>query len=78
MYDSRNRLARDVRDEVRRCFPDHLFETVVPRNVRLSEAPSHGKSIIHYDVKSKGAEAYLSLAKEVVLRKPSRKSSVIQ
>ncbi len=78
MYDSRNRLARDVRDEVRRCFPDHLFETMVPRNVRLSEAPSHGKSIIHYDVKSKGAEAYLNLGKEVVLRKPSRKASVIQ
>ena len=47
---------------------------MVPRNVRLSEAPSHGKSIIHYDIKSKGAEAYLGLAKEVVLRRPSKKS----
>lgn len=69
MYDTRNKLTREVKNEVRRCFPDHLFETVVPRNVRLSEAPSHGKSILHYDIKSKGAEAYLGLAKEVVLRR---------
>lgn len=78
MYDTRNRLTREVKNEVRRCFPDHLFETVIPRNVRLSEAPSHGKSIIHYDIKSKGAEAYLGLAKEVVLRRPSKKSTVLQ
>lgn len=75
MYDIRNRLTREVKNEVRRCFPDHLFETVIPRNVRLSEAPSHGKSIIHYDIKSKGAEAYLGLAKEVVLRRPARKGN---
>ena len=74
MYDTRNRLTREVKNEVRRCFPDHLFETVIPRNVRLSEAPSHGKSIIHYDIKSKGAEAYLGLSKEVVLRRPSKKA----
>jgi chromosome partitioning protein len=73
MYDIRNRLTKDVKNEVRRCFPDHLFETAIPRNVRLSEAPSHGKSIIHYDIKSKGAEAYLGLAKEVVLRRPAQK-----
>jgi chromosome partitioning protein len=73
MYDIRNRLSRQVKNEVRRCFPDHLFETVVPRNVRLSEAPSFGKSIVSYDVKSKGAEAYLALAKEVVLRNPKRR-----
>jgi chromosome partitioning protein len=73
MYDTRNKLTRQVKNEVRKCFPDHLFETVVPRNVRLSEAPSHGKSIIHYDIKSKGAESYLALAKEVVLRKPGRR-----
>lgn len=72
MFDVRNRLSRQVKNEVRKCFPDHLFETVVPRNVRLSEAPSFGKSIIHYDVKSKGAESYLALAKEVVLRRPTR------
>lgn len=73
MYDIRNRLTRQVKNEVRKCFPDHLFETVIPRNVRLSEAPSHGKSIIHYDIKSKGAESYLALAKEVVLRRPLRR-----
>jgi chromosome partitioning protein len=70
MYDVRNRLSRQVKNEIRKCFPDHLFETVVPRNVRLSEAPSFGKSIIGYDIRSKGAEAYLALSKEVVLRKP--------
>lgn len=73
MYDARNRLARDVRNEVRRCFGESLFETVIPRNVRLSEAPSHGKSIIHYDVKSRGAEAYLGLAREVTRRKPQKR-----
>lgn len=78
MYDIRNRLTRDVKNEVRRCFPDHLFETVIPRNVRLSEAPSHGKSIIHYDIKSKGAEAYLGLAKEVVLRRKEKKAEILQ
>jgi chromosome partitioning protein len=46
-----------------------LMETTIPRNIRLSEAPSHGRSIIHYDVKSKGAEAYLALAKEIILHK---------
>jgi chromosome partitioning protein len=73
MYDIRNRLTREVKNEVRRCFTDHLFETAIPRNVRLSEAPSHGKSVIHYDIKSKGAEAYLCLAKEVVLRRSPKK-----
>lgn len=65
MYDSRNRLSWQVKNEVRRAFPQHLFETIVPRNVRLSEAPSFGKSVITYDIKSKGAEAYLQLAQEV-------------
>ena len=78
MYDTRNRLTREVKNEVRRCFPDHLFETVIPRNVRLSEAPSHGKSVIHYDIKSRGAEAYLGLAKEIVLRRPPEKGAVLQ
>lgn len=70
MYDARNKLTRQVRDEVERCFPHHMFTSIIPRNVRLSEAPSHGKSILHYDIKSKGAEAYLDLAQEVVKRKP--------
>lgn len=66
MYDSRNRLSWQVKNEVRKAFPQHLFEVIVPRNVRLSEAPSFGKPVINYDVKSKGAEAYLALAQEVV------------
>ncbi len=74
MYDSRNKLARQVRDEVARCFPEELFSTVIPRNVRVSEAPSHGKSVLHYDIKSKGAAAYLALAAEVVKRKVSARS----
>lgn len=75
MYDVRNKLARQVKNEVRRAFSDNLLESVIPRNVRLSEAPSHGKSIIHYDIKSKGAEAYLALAKEVVLRRPRKEEA---
>ncbi|WP_243544639.1 ParA family protein [Pseudodesulfovibrio tunisiensis] len=65
MYDARNRLSWQVKNEVRRAFPQHLFETIIPRNVRLSEAPSFGKPVINYDIKSKGAEAYLALAQEV-------------
>ena len=72
MYDTRNKLTRQVKDEVGKCFPDHLCETIIPRNVRLSEAPSHGKSILHYDIKSKGAEAYLNLAEEIARRKVIR------
>jgi chromosome partitioning protein len=70
MYDVRNRLSRQVKNEVRKCIPDQIFESIIPRNVRLSEAPSFGKTILKYDIKSKGSEAYLALAKEVVLRKP--------
>jgi chromosome partitioning protein len=69
MYDLRNRLSRQVKNEVRKAFPDRMFETIIPRNVRLSEAPSFGKPVITYDIKSKGAEAYLALAQEVVKRK---------
>lgn len=69
MYDVRNRLSKDVRNEIERVLPRYLFKTYIPRNVRLSEAPSHGKSIIHYDIKSKGALAYLSLAQELITRK---------
>ena len=75
MFDGRNRLTRQVQDEVNRCFHDQIFKTVIPRTVRLSEAPSFGKSIIHYDIKSKGSEAYLSLAKEIVMRKPGSRTA---
>ena len=74
MYDARNKLARQVKSEAERCFPNDMFKTLIPRNVRLSEAPSHGKSILHYDIKSKGAEAYLELAKEVVQKKTHGKN----
>jgi len=68
MVDLRNNLSRQVSEEVRRHFGDRVFETVIPRNVRLSEAPSHGKPILLYDIHSKGAVSYLQLAKELLSR----------
>lgn len=68
MYDSRTSLSKQVVEEVRSFFGEKVFKTVIPRNVRLSEAPSYGMSIFEYDKSSKGAEAYLELAKEVVKR----------
>jgi chromosome partitioning protein len=68
MYDARTRLAQDVEEEVRRHFPELMFETVIPRNVRIGEAPSYGKSVIHYDPHCAGADAYFELAKEVAAR----------
>lgn len=66
MYDSRTNLSTQVVEEVQNYFKELVYETVIPRNVRLSEAPSHGKSIIDYDPKSKGAEVYAKLAQEVI------------
>jgi chromosome partitioning protein len=74
MYDSRLRLSNQVVEEVKKHFSDMVFETIIQRNVKLSEAPSFGESIISYDASSKGASNYLSLAKEVVRRKPAKKS----
>jgi len=68
MVDLRNNLSRQVSEEVRSHFGDRVFETVIPRNVRLSEAPSHGKPILLYDIHSKGAASYLQLAKELLSR----------
>ncbi|AJE04605.1 ParA family protein [Geobacter pickeringii] len=68
MYDGRNNLARQVSEEIRGHFKDLAFETVIPRNVRLSEAPSHGRPIILYDITSKGAVTYMELAKELMER----------
>ncbi len=65
MYDTRTSLSEQVKNEVKRYFGDKVFDTVVPRNVRLAEAPSHGKSISDYDRWSKGARAYKQLAREV-------------
>ncbi len=66
MYDSRTNLSNQVMEEVKKFFPDSVFKTVIPRNVRLSEAPGYGEPIISYDKYSKGARSYLKLAKEVI------------
>jgi chromosome partitioning protein len=66
MYDKRYKLANDVLYELYRYFPDKIFRSVIPRSVKLSEAPSHGKSILDYDASSKGAKAYERLAKEFI------------
>jgi chromosome partitioning protein len=66
MYDSRTRLATQVADEVRKFFGEKVYNTVVPRNVQLSESPSFGKPIILYDIRSSGAQAYLNLTKEIL------------
>src|SRR4051812_42607324 len=68
MHDGRTRLARDVEREVRQHFPDLVFDTVIPRNVRIGEAPSYGRPEIHHDPHSAGAGAYFELAKEVAAR----------
>lgn len=64
MYDGRTNLAQDVEEEVNKYFENKVFKTVIPRNIRLAEAPSYGESVISYDKKSKGAQAYIQLAKE--------------
>jgi len=68
MYDGRNRLAIDVSSQLVEHFPERVYRTVIPRNVRLAEAPSHGTPILHYDEKSQGALAYLALAGEILRR----------
>jgi chromosome partitioning protein len=68
MYDERTNLGQQVAHDVREFFQEKVFQTVIPRNVRLGEAPSHGKPVILYDAKSRGAEAYVNLAKEVLNR----------
>ena len=68
MYDSRLRLSNQVVEEVNSHFPEMVFETIISRNVRLSEAPSFGESILMYDAESKGAIQYLQLAEEVLLK----------
>ena len=69
MYDPRTNLARQVAEEVRSFFGDRVYETIVPRNVRLSEAPSFGLPIVLYAPKSTGAEAYEAVAREVMGRR---------
>lgn len=68
MFDARTNLSIQVLDEIKKFFPDKVYNSIIPRNVRLSEAPSFGEPIIKYDITSKGADAYLSLAREVIAR----------
>jgi chromosome partitioning protein len=68
MFDERTNLGQQVASDVRGFFKEKVFRTVIPRNIRLGEAPSHGMPVILYDVKSRGAEAYLALAREVLAR----------
>ncbi len=75
MYDDRTNLAQQVTDELKNYFGDRLFATSIPRNVRLAEAPSHGKPALLYDVRSRGAEAYIKLAKEIMGRVMLRASA---
>ena len=72
MFDERMNLARQVAEEVRTHFGEKVYRTVIPRNVRLGEAPSFGKPIILYDIRSRGSEAYISLAKEFIARAEQR------
>ena len=72
MFDRRNRLSQQVSDDVRACLGRAVFETVVPRNVRLSEAPSHGLPALIYDLRCPGSEAYVALARELIGRLPRR------
>jgi chromosome partitioning protein len=68
MYDERTNLGQQVAKDIRAFFQDRVYTTVIPRNIRLGEAPSHGVPAILYDAKSRGAEAYLALAREVLVR----------
>jgi chromosome partitioning protein len=66
MFDERTNLSAQVREDLKNFFPKEIFATVIPRNVRLAEAPSFGKPIVLYDIRSKGAESYINLAKEIL------------
>lgn len=75
MFDGRTRLAMEVLEELARYFPQQMFKTQIPRNVRLSEAPSFGKPVILFDMKSRGSQAYMSLAREML--EPSQAVSAV-
>src|SRR5215471_5533013 len=72
MFDDRTNLSRQVVDDIREHFGDRVFHTIIPRNVRLGEAPSFGKPVLAYDIKSRGAESYLALGREFLKRRRSR------
>ena len=71
MVDKRSLLTQDVSAQLHEHFPQHMYQTIVPRNVRIAEAPSFGKSVIEYDAHCPGAEAYVALAKEILAKKPT-------
>ena len=73
MFDQRLNVSRQVEEEVKKYFPGKVFQTKIPRNVRLSEAPSHGKPVMYYDRMSRGAEAYMLLGSEILGEKPPEK-----
>ena len=75
MFDKRNNLSSQVAADVRACLGKLVFETVIPRNVRLSEAPSHGMPALIYDHRCPGSEAYMALARELIVRLPKRKEA---
>jgi len=72
MFDGRNRLTLDVSQQLSKHFGDKVYQTIIPRNVRLAEAPSHGKPVMHYDERSQGSMAYLALASEVLRKHKER------
>src|SRR5207237_8716398 len=72
MYDDRTNLTRQVAADLRQFFKDEVFQTIIPRSIRLAEAPSFGKSILTYDPRSKGAESYIKLAKEILSHEQNR------
>ncbi len=78
MYDDRTNLTRQVEADLRAFFGDEIFKTVIPRNVRLAEAPSFGQPILAYDPRSRGAEAYIQLAKEVLAHDKRARSESAQ
>jgi chromosome partitioning protein len=75
MFDDRTNLTRQVADDLKDFFGDEVFRTVIPRSIRLAEAPSYGKPILMYDVRSKGAESYIRLAKEILANEQSTRKS---
>lgn len=75
MYDERTNLAKQVREDIEKHFGSLLMKTIIPRNIRLGEAPSFGKPVLLYDVRSKGAEAYLQLAKEIISHGKQKKGT---
>jgi chromosome partitioning protein len=77
MYDARLNLSRQVAADAREYFGSQVFETVVPRNVRLAEAPSFGKPIVLYDVQSIGAQAYMAIANELIAREAGKTPHVV-